>query len=216
MHTYEFFGKQIKRNKEITETVFTRLINNVMTNGTIELLFNLDKVKNKLLIDIKPTLGDYYLLPVVFDLNCDVYEENVNIFNDVTKNIELNELNDKVNIFNHYISNSNNLDTLYQTTTKNIAYIKIDSPNKKDILNGSKNILLQHKPIIQMKWIYNTLEECNSLIELIKELNYKPLMIIGQDLFILPNEKYDELKHIKKPLHKSIRNNPIFYWINTF
>ena len=32
----------------------------------------------------------------------------------------------------------------------------------------------------------------------------------------IPNEKYDELKHIKKPLHKSIRNNPIFYWINTF
>ena len=216
MHTYNFFSKKIKRNKEITESVFTRLTNNVMTNGTIELLFNLDKIKNKLLIDIKPTLGDYYLLPVVFDLNCDVYEENVNIFNDVTKNIELNELNDKVNIFNHYISNSNNLDTLYQTTTKNIAYIKIDSPNKEEILNGSKNILLQHKPIIQMKWIYNTLEECNSLIDLIKELNYKPLMIIGQDLFILPNEKYDELKHIKKPLHKSIRNNPIFYWINAF
>ena len=68
MHTYEFFGKQIKRNKEITESVFTRLINNVMTNGTIELLFNLDKVKNKLLIDIKPTIGDYYLLPIVFDV----------------------------------------------------------------------------------------------------------------------------------------------------
>ena len=47
-------------------------------------------------------------------------------------------------------------------------------------------------------------------------LNYKPLMIIGQDLFILPNEKYDELKHIKKPLQKSLRNIPIFNWINRF
>ena len=46
MYTYNFFGKKIKRNKEITESVFTRLTNNVMTNGTIELLFNLDKVKN--------------------------------------------------------------------------------------------------------------------------------------------------------------------------
>ena len=216
MYIYDFFGKKIKRNKEITESIFTRLTNNVMTNGTIELLFNLDKVKNQLLIDIKPTIGDYYLLPVVFNISCDVYEENKDIYNDVINNVELNLLSNKVNTFNYYISNSKTLDELYETTNKNIAYIKIDSPNKEEILNGSKNILLQHKPIIQMKWIYNTWEECNSLIDLIKELNYKPLMIIGQDLFILPNEKYDELKHIKKPLHKSIRNNPIFYWINAF
>mgnify|MGYP006095012441 CR=1 FL=1 len=216
MHTYDFFGKKIKRNKEITESVFTRLTHNVMTNGTIELLFNLDKVNNQLLIDIKPTIGDYYLLPVVFDINCDVYEENKDLYNDVIKNVELNELSNKVNTFNYHISNSKTLDELYESTNKNITYIKIDSPNKEEILRGGKNIISHHKPIIQMKWFYNTLEECKSLIELIREYNYKPLMIIAQDLFILPNEKYDELKHIKKPLHKSIRNNPIFYWINTF
>jgi hypothetical protein len=216
MYIYDFFGKKIKRNKEIIENVFTRLTNNVMTNGTIELLFNLDKVKNQLLIDIKPTIGDYYLLPVVFNISCDVYEENEDIYNDVIKNVELNSLSNKVNTLNYQISNSKTLDELYETTNKNITYIKIDSSNKEEILKGGKNIISHHKPIIQMKWIYNTLEECSSLIELIKELNYKPLMIIGQDLFILPNEKYDELKHIKKPLHKSIRNIPIFYWINRF
>lgn len=216
MHIYNFFGKKIKRNKEITESVFTKLTNNVMTNGTIELLFNLDKVINQLLIDIKPTIGDYYLLPVVFDINCDVYEENKDIYNDVIKNIELNELSNKVNTFNYHISNSKTLDTIYETTNKNITYIKIDSSNKEEILKGGEKIISHHKPIIQMKWFYNTLEECKSLIQLIREYNYTPLMIIGQDLFILPNEKYDELKHIKKPLHKSIRNNPIFYWINTF
>ena len=217
MHTYNFFGKEIKRNKELIESIFTKLTDNVMTFGTLLLLHDLNKITNRLLIDIKPTIGDYYLLPLIFhNLTTDVYEEDSTVYNDVNKNIELNNCNDKVNTCNFEISDTKRLDDLYETTDKNISYLKIDSNERELILKGAKNIILNHKPIIQMKWIYQTFNDCKNMINIIREYNYTPLMIIGQDLFIVPTEKINDYRYLERPLHHSVKNNRIFNWINNF
>jgi FkbM family methyltransferase len=113
------------------------------------------------------------------------------------------------------------LDSLYKNTNKIISYLKIDTEGSEYfILNGSKNLIKKFRPIIQMEWNNSNMLQCNikyiDIINLIKSYNYTPLMILGEELFIIPNEKYNDFKHLKVPLYQGYVNNPFFNWINNF
>ena len=216
MYSYKFFGKQIKTNTVVENTIFEKLNKNAMTLGTLQLLHN-QKKHNQLLIDVKPSIGKYYLLPLVFNnLSTDNYIKSSDLFNLIENDVELNNCSKKVNTFNFNISESNTLDNIYKSTNKNISYIKMGSEDKEMIMIGAKNIIKKHKPIIQMKWIYQHVNEFKELVNIIREYNYSPLMIIGQELFLIPVERLKELKFIKKPMPPHMQCNPIFSWINTF
>ena len=71
-----------------------------------------------------------------------------------------------------------------------------------------------------MEWNKGNMRQChinfNDLINLIKKYNYIPLMIIGEELFLIPKEKIHIFKHLKKPLHNSVIDNQFFNWIENF
>ena len=113
------------------------------------------------------------------------------------------------------------LDSLYENNNINISYIKIDTEGYEIfILRGAKNLIKKFRPIIQMEWNNSNMLQCNikyiDIINLIKSYNYTPLMILGEELFIIPNEKYNDFKDLKVPLYQGYVNNPFFNWINNF
>ena len=77
---------------------------------------------------------------------------------------------------------------------------------------------VNNKPIIQMEWNNKNMKQCNvfdfnNIIKLIENINYIPLMIMGEELFIIPKEKKNEFRKFQNPLHSSYKNNKFFNWI---
>ena len=113
------------------------------------------------------------------------------------------------------------LDDIYSNTTDIISYIKIDTEGfDLFVLKGSLNIIDKFRPVIQMEWNKNNMNQNNinfkEIIKLIKNINYYPLFILGEELFLIPEEKKDLFIHLKIKLHPSYQNNTFYNWIEQF
>jgi len=113
------------------------------------------------------------------------------------------------------------LDTLYENTFNIISYLKIDTEGYEFfVLDGAKNLIKKFRPIIQMEWNECNMKQCDikytDLIGLIRFYKYIPLFFIGEELFIIPIEKYKNYKHLKKPLNTKYKDNKFWNWINNF
>ena len=69
-----------------------------------------------------------------------------------------------------------------------------------------------------MEWNEGNMLQCDikytDLIGLIKFYKYIPLFFIEEELFIIPIEKYNNYKHLKKPLNTKYKDNKFWNWIN--
>lgn len=104
--------------------------------------------------------------------------------------------------------------------SKKVCFIKIDTEGfEYNILKGGINTILKYRPIIQLEWNKNNMNQCdvdykNIIKFIIIGIKYIPLLIHGEELFIIPIEEKENYNRFRQKVNE---NRSLFFkWINIF